>query len=153
MHKFAAGHRYLSYRFPSAEEQQRMLECLLRDGGEAEVLREFERDLADGAFAPPIAYMAFIRFAAGELHCLARQCKGLDRPAIVDVAETLMIAPTSSPASDWRGWNYIGSSGPFRWFGRIRSPLRWLPVRVDGAFHITVVRSSGTQAFATLALE
>jgi hypothetical protein len=28
----SAGHRYLSYRFPSADEQQRMLERLLRDG-------------------------------------------------------------------------------------------------------------------------
>ncbi|MFO1325148.1 MAG: glycosyltransferase [Burkholderiales bacterium] len=139
VHKFAAGHRYLSYRFPSADEQQRMLARLLRDDGEAEVLREFEADLADGAFAPPIAYMDFSRFAPGELHDLARQYKGLDRPALVDVAETLAIAPTASPAGlDWHALEVHPVHGPFRWSGPNPNPLRWLPVTVHGAFHVRV---------------
>ena len=137
VHKFAAGHRYLSYRFPSSHEQQRMLDRLLRAGGEAEVLREIEADLADGADAPPVRYPDYNRFAPGQLYRDARQCKGLDRPRLVDVEKALAIAPTSAPAAlDWYAPETHREYGPFRWSGPNPNPLYWLPVRIDGAFYL-----------------
>lgn len=137
VHKFAAGHRYLSYRFPSSHEQQRMLERLLRTGGEAEVLREIEGDLADGAEAPPIRYSDFSRFAPGQLYGEARQTKGLDRPRLLDVEKALAIAPTSAPAAlDWYAPETHRVYGLFRWSGPNPNPLYWLPVRIDGAFYL-----------------
>ena len=93
VHKFAAGHRYLWYRFPSAHEQQRMLDRLLRAGGEAEVLREIEAELADGAQAPPIRYFDFGKLAPGQLYREARQSKGLDRPPLLDVDRRIEDRP------------------------------------------------------------
>jgi hypothetical protein len=139
VHKFAAGHRYLSYRFPSSHEQQRMLERLLRPGGETEVLREIEDDLAAGAEAPPIRYMDFGRYAPGQLYREARQSKGLDRPPLVDVEQTLKIAQTSSPAAlDWYPRENHPVYGAFRWSGPNPNPICVLPVRIEGPFHLRI---------------
>ena len=139
VHKFAAGHRYLWYRFPSAHEQQRMLERLLRDGGEAEVLREIESDIADGAHAPPIGHFDFSRHPPGQLYREARQFKGLDRPPLLEVEQTLVIAPTPFPAAlDWHPLQQHPNHGLMRWSGPNPNPLLLLPVRINGAFHLRI---------------
>jgi len=139
VHKFAAGHRYLSYRFPSAAPQQRMLERLLRPEGEAEVLQEIEADLAAGAEVPPIRYPDFSRYASGQLYREARLTKGLDQPPLIDVEQTLRIAPISSPAAlDWYPPEVHPVYGRFRWSGPNPNPIYWLPVRIDGAFYLRI---------------
>ena len=137
VHKFAAGHRYLWYRFPSAHEQQRMLERLLCAGGEAKVLREIEADLANGAQASPIRYFDFGKLAPGQLYREARQSKGLDRPPLLDVDKALKIAPPASPAAlDWYPLEQHPVYGPCRWSGPNPNPLYLLPVRIKRAFHL-----------------
>ncbi len=137
VHKFAAGHRYLWYRFPSSHEQQRMLDRLLRAGGETEILREIEADLADGAEALTIRYMDYSRFAPGQLYREARQVKGLDRPPLLDVERALKIAPPSCPAAlDWYAPEQHPVYGLFRWSGPNPNPLYLLPVRIKGAFYL-----------------
>jgi hypothetical protein len=139
VHKFAAGHRYLWYRFPSSHEQQQMLERLLRFGGETEVLREIEAELADGAEATPIRYFDFSRLAPGQLYREARQSKGLDTPPLRDVETALKIAPTTSPAAlDWYPPEEHPVYGRFRWSGPNPNPLYLLPVRIKGAFYIRI---------------
>lgn len=137
VHKFAAGHRYLWYRFPSAHEQQRMLDRLLRAGGEAEVLREIEADVADGAQARPIRYFDFSKLAPGQLYHEARLSKGLDRLPLLDVDKALMIAPPVSPAAlDWHPLERHPVYGPCRWSGPNPNPLYLLPVRIERAFYL-----------------
>ena len=139
VHKFAAGHRYLSYRFPSSQEQQDMLDRLLREGGEAEVLRSIEADLADGAKATAVSYTDFSRFAPGQLYRAARELKGLDRPALLDVETALEIPPGSSGgALDWYPLEHDQVHGPCRWSGPNPNPINFLPVRIDGAFHLRI---------------
>ena len=138
-HKFAAGHRYLSYRFPSLHEQERMLERLLLAGGETDVLREIEDDLADGAEAPPVHYFDFSRFAPGQLYREARQYKGLDRPPLLDVEKALAIKPGTSPAAlDWYAPEEHPVYGRFRWSGPNPNPLYLLPARIMGAFYLRI---------------
>ncbi len=139
VHKFAAGHRYLSYRFPSAQEQERMLERLLRPGGEGEVLQEIEADVAAGADTPPIRYPDFSRYSPGQFYRDARQAKGLDQPPLIDVVETLRIAPMSSHAAlDWYPVEVHPVYGKYRWSGPNPNPIYWLPVRIDSAFYLRI---------------
>jgi glycosyltransferase involved in cell wall biosynthesis len=156
VHKFAAGHRYLSYRFPSTHEQPLMLERLLRPGGEAEVLQEIEADFAAGAEAPPILYPDFSRYALGQLYREARLTKGLDRAPLIDVEQTLRIAPISSPAAlDWYPPEVHPVYGKFRWSGPNPNPIYWLPVRIDGAFYlrIHVIAFADAGLIRTLSIE
>jgi hypothetical protein len=156
VHKFAAAHRYLSYRFPSAQEQERMLERLLRPDGDAEVLREIEADIAAGADHPPIRYPDFSRYSPGQLHRDARQTKGLDQPPLTDVAQTLRIAPVSTHAAlDWYPPEVHPVYGRFRWSGPNPNPIYWLPVRIHGAFHlrIHVIAFADAGLIRTLAIE
>ena len=139
VHKFAAGHRYLWYRYPSAHEQQRMQDRLLRPGGEAEVLREIDADLAAGAVAPRIQYFDFSKLAPGQLYREARQSKGLDRPPLVAVDGVVTIAPpTTSAALDWHPVEPHPVHGPCRWSGPNPNPLYLLPVRIERAFHLRI---------------
>ena len=137
VHKYAAGHRYLSYRFPSSFEQQHMLDRLLRPGGEAEVLRSIKADFADGAKVVSMPYIDYSKFAPGKLYRWARKLKGLDRPALLDVETALEIAPNSSGgALDWYPLERHPVHGPYRWSGPNPNPIRFLPVRINGAFHL-----------------
>jgi hypothetical protein len=139
VHKFAAGHRYLWYRFPSSHEQQKMLERLLSVGGETDVLREIQAELSDGAEAPPVRYFDFSGLAPGQLYREARQAKGLDGPPLLDVEEAVKIAPPSSPAAlDWYPPEEHPVYGRFRWSGPNPNPLYLLPVRVNGAFYLRI---------------
>lgn len=139
VHKFAAGHRYLWYRFPSSHEQQHMLERLLRAGGEAEVLREIDADLADGGQGPPIRYLDFSKFARGQLYREARQFKGLDTPQLHDVEKDMTIAPsTAAAALDWYPPQQHPVHGRLRWSGPNPNPLYFLPVRINGAFYVRI---------------
>lgn len=139
VHKFAAGHRYLSYRFPSGAEQERMLERLSAPGGEARVLQEIQDDIAAGADCPPIHHANFDRFGAGVVYHRNRRVKGLERPNLLDVDKPLQLAAERFPAAlDWYELEEDPAHGPFRWSGPNPNPRYLLNVRLASAFSLRI---------------
>jgi len=134
VHKFAAGHRYLSYRCRSGMEQGRMLERLRSEGGEAELLREIEADIADGADHPEVRYIDFRTFGQGELYRRNRKTKGLEATLPVPVTTPTRFPVQDFPAAlDWHELEVHPRHGPFRWSGPNPNPRYLLNVRVAGA--------------------
>jgi glycosyltransferase involved in cell wall biosynthesis len=136
VHKFAAGHRYLSYRFPSDAEQSRMLARLAAPDGEADVLRGVRDDIAQGADNLPLRYYDFATYGAGEIYRGLRRAKGLDAPALHEVTGSTWLPVTAGPAAlDWHDLETHPLLGLFRWSGpnpaprylvnaRLRAPAR-----------------------------
>lgn len=139
VHKFAAGHRYLSYRFPSGLEQKRMLERLSAPGGEARVVEEIQKDIADGADNSPIRHGNFDRFAAGDLYRRNRRTKGLEKPPLVVVDKPRRLAVERFPAGlDWYELEDHPLHGAFRWSGPNPNPRYLLNVRLTGGFRLRI---------------
>jgi hypothetical protein len=139
VHKFAAGHRYLSYRFPSGREQERMLDRLAAPGGEARVLDDIQSDIAKGADCPPVRYVDFKRYAPGELYRNNLRTKGIERssPALVDEPRRFVV--DNAPAGlDWHELEKDPVRGPFRWSGPNPHPRYLLDVRVERGFALRI---------------
>ena len=118
VHKFAAGHRYLSYRFPSDAEQSRMLERLAAPDGAQAVLREVRDDVSRGADNLPLRYYDFDAHGTGEIYRKLRSAKGLDKaePRVVTGSTWLPVAAVPA-ALDWHDVETNPILGPFRWSG------------------------------------
>jgi glycosyltransferase involved in cell wall biosynthesis len=139
VHKFAAGHRYLSYRFPSGLEQEHMLDRLSAPGGEARVLEEIQKDIADGADNPPIRYVDFDRFPAGDLYRRNRRTKGLEKTPLVLVDKPRWLPVEGFAAGlDWYQLEGHPLHGSFRWSGPNPNPLYLLNVRLTAGFLLRI---------------
>jgi hypothetical protein len=137
VHKFAAGHRYLWYRYPSADEQAHMLERLLQPGGEQAVLAEVEADIKAGADNGRIRYFDFSQHAPGELHGRARRAKGLEREPLKALeAPFLVRQPGGRAALDWYAPAEHPVHGIYRWSGPNPNPRLFIPVSASGPFHL-----------------
>jgi hypothetical protein len=101
-HKFAAGHRYLSYLRVSSDEQREMLRVLDREGG-------FDIDGIVAASKQGGHYMAMTHLdysleAPGAAFERNRQNKGISRPALQPLRERTVMAMSDEPrALDWYG--------------------------------------------------
>lgn len=134
VHKFAAGHRYLSYRFPSSAEQERMLARLRSPDGDAEVLSEVLREVTKGAETPAIRYYDFNQLAPGEVHRGNRETKGLHRTPPVVVESTRAFSLETFPgALDWRPLERHPVHGTIRWSGPNPNPLYFVNASVSPA--------------------
>jgi hypothetical protein len=123
VHKFAAGHRYLSYRLPSGREQERMLERLHAPGDEARLLDEIAADIANGADCQTVGYLDFESYAPGELYRRNLATKGLRAsvPALVHAPRRFGV--DDAPAGlDWYPPERDRRLGPFRWSGAESQP-------------------------------
>lgn len=139
VHKFAAGHRYLSYRRPSGEEQRLMLERLSTPEGEAAVLREVENDIAAGADHPPIRYTGFESFGAGELYRRNRRTKGLESLPVLVVDGPCSLMPEREPIGlDWYALETHPRQGPFRWSGPNPNPCYLINVKMACDFALRI---------------
>ena len=139
VHKFAAGHRYLSYRFPSDLEQRQLLERLARDGGEAEILDEIQRAITNGAEHSSVRYTDFAEFGAGELFRKNRGNKGLDvlPPTTVDRPRWFPAEPF--PAGlDWYEIEERWLVGRLRWSGPNPNARYPVNVRLDGKARLRI---------------
>jgi hypothetical protein len=152
VHKFAAGHRFLSYRFPSGTEQQRLLERMHAPGGEARILEEIRRDIAEGADHPPIRYSGFDHLAPGELYRRNRRTKGLDKapPILINGPRRLAVEPF--PAGlDWYELEEHPILGFVRWSGPNPNPRYPVNVRLTGGFRLRIhVLAFADQGLAAL---
>lgn len=156
VHKFAAGHRYLSYLFLSGEEQRRMLERLSSPDGETKVLGELERDIAEGADHSRILYPDFDRVETGKLFHRNRRIKGLERGAPVLVERSCRLAIDASAAGlDWYSLEHDRLGRRYRWSGPNPNPMHLVNVRVPGRFMlwIHVLRFATPELVESLAID
>jgi len=129
VHKFAAGHRYLSYRWPSCEEQQQMLEVLSSPTGESRVLSRVMCDILGGATMTKIPHIDFDLFRPGDLFQRNLWAKGLRELAIEELQGRRAFAMDNSPAGlDWFPLETNPRLGQFRWSGPNPNPRYFLPI-------------------------
>ena len=139
VHKFAAGHRYLSYRFPSDLEQRQLLKRLAREGGEVVILDEIQRAIANGADHSSVRYMDFERFRAGELFRKNRGNKGLDAPPFVAIDGHRWLPVEPFPAGlDWYEVEERSLVGRFRWSGPNPNARYLVNVRLNGKARLRI---------------
>ena len=133
VHKFAAGHRYLSYLRPDSDEQRAMLGDPRLDRPE-----EWEKDVAASRAAGTFMTMRhpdYTKFEPGELFLRNRSNKGLARPKLRVLGDGAVMTQTSEPrALDWHP--RIAGDGPFRWSGPNRRPKILIPFTHDGPVRI-----------------
>src|SRR5262245_4996340 len=124
VHKFAAGHRHLSYLRPSSDEQWAMLQSF--DHPDAErTLRLIAEAQQCGGFMSA-GYADFAQYAAGQLFEANRTNKGLHRPALWPLVGRTRIEQTGEPRGlDWHGLEQ--GRQPFRWSGPNPHPRILLP--------------------------
>jgi len=130
VHKFAAGHRYLSYRFPSNREQSRMLERLSEPDGEDAVLQDVRHDIAQGADNLPLRYYDFEAYEAGKIYRDLRRAKGLENAPEREITKAAWLPVTPGPAAlDWHEVETNPLLGAFRWSGPNPNPRYLVNVR------------------------
>jgi glycosyltransferase involved in cell wall biosynthesis len=155
-HKFAAGHRYLSYRCPSDLEQVRLLALLSEEGGEARILREIERDIAEGADNVPLRYFDFDDYRPGDIYRKIRGTKGLEIAPPVPVTTRRWLPVDAFPAGlDWYDLEERFPLEAFRWSGPNPNARYLLNVRVAAAIQlkIHVLAFAGSELVEALALD
>jgi hypothetical protein len=119
VHKFAAGHRYLSY-LRQTDGEQRALLRMFDQGGDGDVERLIEISKRAGLFMT-MRYLDFSGYDNGRLFDLNRMNKGLNRPPLRPLTQRIVIEQSSEPRGlDWHGLGQGG--GPFRLWSR---PFRW----------------------------
>lgn len=143
VHKFAAGHRYLSYLRQSSDEQAAMLTDPRLDD-----LRAWEGTVSaarrDGRFMA-MGYPDYSQARTGAAFIANRSNKGLERPILRALAERTVMRQADEPrALDWYGLE--GGDAPFRWSGPSPRPKILIPFTYDGMARITLhARASWTK--------
>lgn len=129
VHKFAAGHRYLSYRWPSCEEQQQMLQALQSPTGESRVLSRIMHDILGGATVAKIPHIDFNLFPPGDLFQRNLCAKGLRKFPIEELQRRRAFTMDNSPAGlDWFPLEANARQSQFRWSGPNPNPRYFLPI-------------------------
>jgi glycosyltransferase involved in cell wall biosynthesis len=139
VHKFAAGHRYLSYLNQSSSEQSEMLaaiRCGTIDRGVCQnyVKRAKAANTFMRSFHPELD-----RVQPGDLYRENRSNKGIDRAASVPLTEEVQVLPSNDArALDWYWLEQRAGSRPFRWSGPSLRPKLLIPFTGDISARITV---------------
>lgn len=111
VHKFAAGHRYLSYLDPDADEQEAMLDAMEAPGHPARVAALVASARAGGRFMIA-ALPDDAGHAPGEVARRNAAIKGAGAMTVSPLGEGLTIRPAEEP-------------GLFDWHERLRHDIRW----------------------------
>ena len=135
VHKFAAGHRYLSYLCPDAEEQKAALrdprlenEEYLR--GLIEARRKSRRPMG-------MALQDFSAFGKGSIFERNRGIKGLSRPAPMPLTGPVRLEQTDERRGlDWH--KLERGSRPFRWSGPSPRAKILIPYTYDRKVQISI---------------
>jgi hypothetical protein len=117
-HKFAAGHRYLSYLDPSSSEQFDMLAAIRAGIVDRKRCSDYvERAKSAGTFMVA-GYPDFAALQPGELYRQNRSNKGIDRPVTIPLTEEVYVPQSMEPrALDWYPPEHSPGAAPFRWSG------------------------------------
>ena len=122
VHKFAAGHRYLSYLRARSDEQEEMLRRL-QAGLDGEALVEAARRAGQ---CMAIEHPDYSAYPAGSLFERNRQNKGLSRSALQPLRDRVVMEQTDEyRALDWYAVEH--SEKKFRWSGPNPRPKILIP--------------------------
>jgi glycosyltransferase involved in cell wall biosynthesis len=130
VHKFAAGHRYLSYLEKTSNEQKEVLAKLLSPQGVnlEEIIR---RSKTENLFMS-MKYGDFSSFAKGFLFEQNRKNKGIIRPSLRPLRHREVILQRDDPrALDWHPLEK--NPKPFRWSGPNPKPKILIPFHGNSA--------------------
>jgi glycosyltransferase involved in cell wall biosynthesis len=143
VHKFAAGHRYLSYLRPASWEQAAMLETL-RTGDRADRTAFVEAARAQGGYMV-MKHIDFEGLGKGKLFEANRSNKGLRRAALRTLEGRVVLCQTAEPRGlDWHELEQ--SSQLYRWSGPSPTPHVLIPYRGDGMARLTLHVAMSTPA-------
>jgi len=141
VHKFAAGHRYLSYLRPSSAEQEVMLSGLRSFPSTSQW--SFLIDAAKRQDRYMIMKHDFDRFRKGEIYHQNRSNKGLARPALRRLTGRAVLSQTDEPRGlDWHQLEAANES--FRWSGPSTHPQFLIPFEGTGAARLVLHVLDGT---------
>ena len=135
VHKFAAGHRYLSYLRPDAEQQRASLEDPQAHNPES--LRKIVEKCQKQNRFMTMRYLDFSKFENGQLFDHNRHNKGVLRPDLKALSGRIVLEQTGEPrALDWYGLE--SGPRPFRWSGPNPKPKILIPYTYGGKVRITL---------------
>ena len=135
MHKFAAGHRYLSYLRPNAEEQWAALHDT-RIEHDDRLSATIENCKQQGRFMI-MRYPDFSEYENGQLFDYNRSNKGILRPDLRALSGRVVLEQTGEPrALDWYGLE--SGYRPFRWSGPNPKPKILIPYTYRSKVRITL---------------
>jgi len=139
VHKFAAGHRYLSYLDQSSAEQCEMLAAIRRGAIDRRTCTDYvKRAKATGTFMCA-TYENYDAIQPGDLFRMNRSNKGLERVASVPLTAEVHVLPSNeSRALDWYPIEQRADSPPFRWSGPSLRPKLLIPFTGDLSARITL---------------
>ena len=124
VHKFAAGHRYLSYLRPSSDEQREFLRNLMLPSG-VDVDAIVRKSKANDQFMV-YEYGDYSGHPEGYLFEQNRKRKGIARPALQPLRRRALIKQTDEPRGlDWH--NLEGNGKRHRWSGPNPRPRILIP--------------------------
>lgn len=140
VHKFAAGHRYLSYLDQSSAEQCAMLSRISSGAVDRRYCAELvDQAKASGTFMKS-AFPDYSAIQPGKLFKDNRSNKGIDRPKPVPLMRKVYVPQTTEPrALDWYAVEQTTeSSAPYRWSGPSLRPKLLVPFTGDCNARITL---------------
>ena len=147
VHKFAAGHRYLSYLRQTSHEQAAMLAHSRLDYP-GTWTPELDAARGAGRFMA-LRHPDFAALAPGALFARNRSNKGLERPPLAPLGRGVVMPQTAEPrALDW----FAPTPGEsHRWAGPNPRPKILIPFTHDGPVRITLHLVCGQAIPARLA--
>jgi glycosyltransferase involved in cell wall biosynthesis len=129
-HKFAAGHRYLSYLRRSGDEQRAFLRAL--EAGDVDVERIVAAAKRAGHFMTT-HLMDYSGYVAGSAFERNRQNKGISLPALQPLHGCVVIKQSDEARGlDWHGLEREGNKA-YRWSGPSPCPKILIPYTGDRA--------------------
>jgi glycosyltransferase involved in cell wall biosynthesis len=150
-HKFAAGHRYLSYLRTSCDEQWAMLRKLKEQSGvDTDDLLRRAKESGQYMAAKHSDYSVY---PAGYLFERNRQNKGISRPALQPLRGRVVIEQTEEfRALDWYSVELAGKR--YRWSGPNPRPKILIPYTGDRArISIEMIMKSPSAEFSEISLQ
>ncbi|HMB91459.1 MAG TPA: glycosyltransferase [Rhodothermales bacterium] len=125
VHKFGAGHRYLSYLRPNADEQHAILASFDEDS-EERVQRIIDTSKREGHFMAMQYSDDYAIYEKGQLFQSNRRSKGISLPPLQPLTERTVIKQSDDPRGlDWHQLEH--GDRPFRWSGPNPRPKILIP--------------------------
>ncbi|WP_284735793.1 glycosyltransferase family 2 protein [Dongia deserti] len=139
VHKFAGGHRYLSYLQMDSSEQVQLLRMMSEPSFPAFVRDIVQRSRESGRYMVA-AHPDYARYAPGQITEANRKSKGILRPPLQALTAAAHLEQMDNPAAiDWQPLK-TDRHQPYRWSGPNPRPKLLLPFtsprRVDIRFDI-----------------
>lgn len=142
VHKFAAGHRYLSYLRPASSEQTVMLSALRSYGQTSNWNHLVEASRRQGRYMV-MKHPDFEAFGKGYFFEQNRSNKGLRKPPLRQIVGKEVLTQTEEPRGlDW--YALEPSDQPYRWSGPSPKPQVLIPFKGNCAAHLNLYVMKGT---------